>query len=104
MRNHFTCSNCQSKQKIKHLLFVTNYSNWNCHKCKTKLKPERKTNFAIIIGFLGGLVGAIPAYYSIFILKYSLIKSLFIGLLFGFFLYIGIIIYYYYNLDLKESE
>ena len=83
---------------------MTNNSTWNCHKCKTKLRPEKKSNFAIIIGFLGGLVGGLPAYYCIFILKYNLIKSLFIGLLFGLLLYIGIIVYYFINLDLKKKK
>lgn len=103
MKNNFSCPNCQSKQRIKHLFFFTNSTTWHCHQCNTVLKPKKLSSYAIfLISFLPGVLVIVPSFYTIYILKYKLIKALLVGLLFGILAYILAILYYYFNVKLEE--
>jgi transposase-like protein len=99
MKNNFSCPNCHSKQKLKHLYFMSNSSVWHCHKCNSVLKPNKMSSFTIQIGFLSVVI---PGYYCMIVLKYNLFKTLFIGLLFGGFAYSLGLLYYYFNVELEE--
>jgi len=104
MKNNFICPNCQSKQKLKHLIFLSNNSTWHCHKCNSSLKPQRKPLAGVLIGLFAGLFGAMPTYYSMFILNFKLITSLSIGILMGVFTYFIVLWYYHYSVIFEKVD
>jgi transposase-like protein len=99
MKNNFSCPNCHSQQKLKHIYFMSNNSVWHCHKCNSVLKPEIMSTYTVQIGFLSVVI---PSYYCMLVLKYKLFKTLFIGLMFGVLAYVLILFYYYYTVKLEE--
>lgn len=99
MKTTFKCPNCKNKQHLKNLFLMNRDSSWRCHKCNTLIKPKNLSSNSNIIGFLSVVF---PSYFSIFILKYKLLPSLLVGLLFGLLTYILSLVYFYKNCQLEE--
>ena len=92
----FTCPHCSKKQPLKKLLLLSNFSKWNCPYCGTEIAPEKKSPVhGAVYGVLGALSTAIPANYCLYMLNYSLPKSMLVAFGCGIIYYTLIIIYLY---------
>ena len=97
----FTCPHCSKKQQIKKLLLLSNFSKWNCPYCETEIAPEKKGAIhGAVYGVLGALSTAVPANYCLYMLNYSLYKSMLIAFGCGIIYCALIIIYLYKNTKL----
>ena len=89
---NFVCPHCSKKQQLKKLLLLSNFSKWNCPYCETEIAPEKKS---AVYGVLGALSTAVPANYCLYMLIYSLPKSMLIAFGSGIICYALIITYLY---------
>jgi len=97
----FTCPHCGKKQPLKKLLLLSNFSKWNCSHCGTEVAPEKKSPIhGAVYGVLGALSTAVPANYCLYMLNYSLPKSMLIAFGSGIICYALIITYLYRNIKL----
>ena len=97
----FTCPHCGKKQPLKKLLLLSNFSKWNCPHCGTEVAPEKKSPVhGAVYGVLGALSTAVPANYCLYMLNYSLPKSMLIAFGCGIICYALIITYLYRNIKL----
>ena len=100
-KQSFTCPHCGKKQPLKKLLLLSNFSKWNCPYCKTEIAPEKKSAVhGAVYGVLGAHSTAVPANYCLYMLNYSLPKSMLIAFGCGIICYALIIIYLYKNTKL----
>ena len=100
-KQSFTCPHCSKKQQIKKLLLLSNFSKWNCPYCGMEVAPEKKSLIhGAVYGVLGALSTAVPANYCLYILNYSLPKSMLIAFGCGIICCALIIIYLYKNTKL----
>ena len=77
---NFACPHCGKKQPLKKLLLLSNFSKWNCPHCGTEVAPEKKSPVhGAVYGVLGALSTAVPANYCLYMLNYSLPKSMLIA-------------------------
>jgi hypothetical protein len=99
---NFVCPHCSKKQQIKKLLLLSNFSKWNCPYCGTEIAPEKKSPVhGAAYGVLGVLSTAVPANYCLYILNYSLPKSMLIAFGYGIICCALIIIYLYKTIKLN---
>lgn len=103
MKNQsFACPHCDKKQPLKKLLLLSNFSKWNCPHCGTEVAPEKKSPVhGAVYGVLGALSTAVPANYCLYMLIYSLPKSMLIAFGCGIICYAPIITYLYRNIKLN---
>ena len=103
MKNqNFVCSHCSKKQQIKKLLLLSNFSKWNCPFCGMEIAPQKKSAVhGAVYGILGALSTAVPANYYLYMLNYSLLKSILIALGCGIICYTLIITYLYKTIKLN---
>ena len=94
----FACPHCGKKQPLKKLLLLSNFSKWNYPHCGTEVAPEKKS---AVYGVLGALSTAVPANYCLYMLIYSLPKSILIAFGCGIICYALIITYLYRNIKLN---
>ena len=100
-KQNFACSHCTKKQRLKKLLLLSNFSKWNCPYCGTEITPEKKSAIhGAVYGVLGALSTAVPANYCLYMLNYSLPKSMLIAFGCGIICYALIITYLYRNIKL----
>lgn len=99
MSQNFSCPNCKKQQKLKHLILMSSQSTWICDYCSTLIKPVELSVISNIIGFLSVVI---PAYFCLFILKYSIGKTILISLLIAVSTYLISLVYYYYTTKLEE--
>ena len=98
---NFVCPHCSKKQPLKKLLLLSNFSKWNCPYCGTEIAPEKKGAIhGAVYGVLGALSTAVPANYCLYMLNYSLYKSMLIAFGCGIICCALIIIYLYKNTKL----
>ena len=98
---NFVCPHCSKKQPLKKLLLLSNFSKWNCPYCRTEIAPEKKgATRGAVYGVLGALSTAIPANYCLYMLNYSLLKSMLVAFGCGIICCALIIIYLYKNTKL----
>ena len=98
---NFVCPHCGKKQPLKKLLLLSNFSKWYCPHCGTEVAPEKKSPVhGAVYGVLGALSTAVPANYCLYMLIYSLPKSMLIAFGCGIICYALIIIYLYKNTKL----
>jgi len=98
---NFVCPHCSKKQPLKKLLLLSNFSKWNCPYCRTEIAPEKKgATRGAVYGVLGALSTAIPANYCLYMLNYSLLKSMLIAFGCGIICCALIITYLYRNIKL----
>ena len=98
---NFVCPHCSKKQQLKKLLLLSNFSKWNCPYCRTEIAPEKKgATRGAVYGVLGALSTAVPANYCLYMLNYSLPKSMLIAFGCGIIYCALIIIYLYKNTKL----
>ena len=96
------CPHCDKKQPLKKLLLLSNFSKWNCPHCGTEVAPEKKSPVhGAVYGVLGALSTAVPANYCLYMLIYSLPKSMLIAFGCGIICYALIITYLYRNIKLN---
>ena len=77
---NFVYPHYSKKQQIKKLLLLSNFSKWNCPYCGTEIAPEKKGAIhGAVYGVLGALSTAVPANYCLYMLNYSLYKSMLIA-------------------------
>lgn len=93
-----TCPQCKTKQPKSRLLLMSSTSEWRCNTCNLIIGPKNVSNTSNILGFLTSFI---PAYISLFLFEINLIKSLFIGLVFGVCGYILCLIYYAIKTELE---
>ena len=99
---NFVCSHCGKKQPLKKLLLLSNFSKWNCPHCGTEVAPEKKSAVhGAVYGVLGALSTAVPANYCLYMLNYSLPKSMLIAFGYGIVCYTLIITYLHMNIKLN---
>ena len=99
---NFVCPHCDKKQPLKKLLLLSNFSKWNCPHCGTEVAPEKKSPVhGAVYGVLGALSTAVPANYGLYMLNYSLPKSMLIAFGCGIVCYTLIITYLYMNIKLN---
>ena len=97
----FACPHCSKKQQLKKLLLLSNFSKWNCPYCGTEITPEKKGAIhGAVYGVLGALSTTVPANYCLYMLNYSLYKSMLIAFGSGIICYALIITYLYRNIKL----
>ena len=103
MKNQsFACPHCGNKQPLKKLLLLSNFSKWNCPHCGTEVAPEKKSAVhGAVYGVLGALSTAVPANYCLYMLNYSLPKSMLIAFGYGIVCYTLIITYLHMNIKLN---
>ncbi len=94
----FACPHCGKKQQIKKLLLLSNFSKWNCPFCGMEIAPQKKR---AVYGVLGALSTAVPANYCLYILNYSLYKSMLIAFGCGIICCALIITYLYKTIKLN---
>ena len=100
-KQSFTCPHCGKKQPLKKLLLLSNFSKWSCPHCGTVVAPEKKSAVhGAVYGILGALSTAVPANYCLYMLNYSLPKSMLITFGCGIIYCALIIIYLYKNTKL----
>ena len=100
-KQNFVCPHCGKKQPLKKLLLLSNFSKWNCPYCGTEIATEKKsTVHGAVYGVLGALSTAVPANYCLYMLNYSLPKSMLITFGCGIIYCALIIIYLYKNTKL----
>ena len=98
----FTCPHCSKKQQIKKLLLLSNFSKWNCPHCGTEVAPEKKGAIhGAVYGVLGAFSTVIPANYCLYMLNYSLPKSMLIAFGYGIICYALIVTYLYKTIKLN---
>lgn len=98
---NFICPHCSKKQQIKKLLLLSNFSKWNCPYCGMEVTPEKKgATRGAVYGILGALSTAVPANYCLYMLNYSLPKSMLIAFGCGIICCALIITYLYRNIKL----
>ena len=98
----FACPHCGKKQPLKKLLLLSNFNKWNCPHCGTEVAPKKKSAVhGAVYGVLGALSTAVPANYCLYMLNYSLPKSMLIAFGCGIFCYTLIIIYLYKTIKLN---
>ena len=98
----FACPHCGKKQPINKLLLLSNFSKWNCPHCGTEVKPEKKSPVhGAVYGVLGALSTAVPANYCLYMLNYSLPKSMLIAVGCGIICYALTITYLYKSIKLN---
>jgi len=98
---NFVCPHCSKKQPLKKLLLLSNFSKWNYPYCRTEIAPEKKgATRGAVYGVLGALSTAIPANYCLYMLNYSLLKSMLIAFGCGIICCALIITYLYRNIKL----
>jgi len=91
----------RQKTTTKKLLLLSNFSKWNCPYCRTEIAPEKKgATRGAVYGVLGALSTAIPANYCLYMLNYSLLKSMLVAFGCGIICCALIIIYLYKNTKL----
>ena len=103
MKNQsFACPHCGKKQPLKKLLLLSNFSKWNCPHCGTEVAPEKKSAVhGAVYGVLGALSTAVPANSCLYMLNYSLPKSMLIAFGYGIVCYTLIITYLHMNIKLN---
>ena len=103
MKNQsFACPHCGKKQPLKKLLLLSNFIKWNCPHCGTEVAPEKKSAVhGAVYGVLGALSTAVPANYCLYMLNYSLPKSMLIAFGYGIVCYTLIITYLHMNIKLN---
>ena len=103
MKNqNFVCPHCGKKQPLKKLLLLSNFSKWNCPYCGMEVAPEKKSiTRGAVYGVLGALSTAVPANYCLYMLNYSLPKSMLIAFGCGIICYTLIITYLYKTIKLN---
>ena len=98
----FACPHCDKKQPLKKLLLLSNFSKWNCPHYGTEVTPEKKSPVhGAVYGVLGALSTAVPANYCLYMLNYSLPKSMLIAFGCGIICYTLIITYLYKTIKLN---
>ena len=98
----FACPHCSKKQQLKKLLLLSNFSKWNCPYCGTEIAPEKKGAIhGAVYGVLGALSTTVPANYCLYMLNYSLYKSMLIAFGYGIVCYTLIITYLHMNIKLN---
>ena len=98
---NFVCPHYSKKQQIKKLLLLSNFSKWNYPHCRTEVAPEKKSAVhGAVYGVLGALSTVVPANYCLYMLNYSLPKSMLIAFGCGIICYALIITYLYGNIKL----
>src|SRR5690606_18217516 len=98
--NNFTCPRCNTKQKVKHLYWMSMHSSWRCHKCNAVLKPKNITGMS---NYVGIFVVVIPAYILLFFFKSSFLKTIVIVSILGLLFYIFSLFYFYITIVLEET-
>ena len=99
---NFICPHCSKKQPLKKLLLLSNFSKWNCPSCGMEVAPEKKSiTRGAVYGVLGALSTAVPANYCLYMLNYSLPKSMLIAFGCGIICYTLIITYLYKTIKLN---
>ena len=99
---NFVYPHYSKKQQIKKLLLLSNFSKWNCPYCGTEIVPEKKgATRGAVYGVLGALSTAVPANYCLYMLIYSLPKSMLIAFGCGIICYTLIITYLYKTIKLN---
>ncbi len=98
-KQSFACPHCGKKQPLKKLFLLPNFSKWNCG---TEIAPEKKSPVhGAVYGVLGALSTAISANYCLYMLNYSLLKSMLITFGCGIIYCTLIIIYLYKTIKLN---
>ena len=103
MKNQsFACPHGGKKRPLKKLLLLSNFSKWNCPHYGTEVAPEKKSPVhGAVYGVLGALSTAVPANYCLYMLNYSLPKSMLIAFGYGIVCYTLIITYLHMNIKLN---